>query len=132
MPFRADRYPDNWKTEIRPRILAREENCCKFCSIADRLEGWRFPSGRFYTADQIAGDQLSEQDEAALEKVLQKPPMRIILTVAHLDHGLSNHQDENLAALCQRCHLNFDRPYCQDQRKASILYGRRKGQFSLF
>lgn len=33
---------------------------------------------------------------------------RVILTVAHLDHTPENVADENLAALCQRCHLTYD------------------------
>lgn len=32
----------------------------------------------------------------------------IVLTVAHLDHDTANNSDENLAALCQRCHLRHD------------------------
>jgi len=32
----------------------------------------------------------------------------VVLTVAHLDHDTWNNADENLAALCQRCHLNHD------------------------
>jgi hypothetical protein len=34
---------------------------------------------------------------------------KVVLTVAHLDHDLVDHSDENLAALCQRCHLTYDR-----------------------
>lgn len=34
----------------------------------------------------------------------------VVLTVAHLDHTPENcAQRSNLAALCQRCHLNYDR-----------------------
>jgi hypothetical protein len=32
----------------------------------------------------------------------------VVLTVAHLDHTEQNCSDENLAALCQRCHLRYD------------------------
>ena len=32
----------------------------------------------------------------------------IVLTVAHLDHNVSNNDDSNLVALCQRCHLTYD------------------------
>lgn len=34
----------------------------------------------------------------------------VVLTVAHLDNTPENCDDDNLAALCQRCHLNYDRP----------------------
>ena len=33
---------------------------------------------------------------------------KIILTVAHLDHTPENCDDENLKAMCQRCHLRYD------------------------
>lgn len=35
--------------------------------------------------------------------------VKIILTVAHLDRDRTNNHPGNLAALCQRCHLNHDR-----------------------
>jgi 5-methylcytosine-specific restriction endonuclease McrA len=35
-------------------------------------------------------------------------PIRIVLTIAHLDHDTTNNEMSNLAALCQRCHLRYD------------------------
>ena len=32
----------------------------------------------------------------------------VVLTTAHLDHNPANCTDDNLAALCQRCHLRYD------------------------
>ncbi|MFH5923806.1 hypothetical protein [Roseomonas xinghualingensis] len=43
----------------------------------------------------------------------------VVLTVAHLDHQPENSSDENLRALCQRCHLNHDRPHHQLRRRAN-------------
>ena len=34
---------------------------------------------------------------------------RVVLTVAHLDQDPSNSSEDNLRALCQRCHLGLDR-----------------------
>ncbi|NCN09717.1 MAG: hypothetical protein GW938_07725 [Leptospira sp.] len=34
---------------------------------------------------------------------------KVILTTAHINHIPEDCRDENLAALCQRCHLNHDR-----------------------
>ena len=37
---------------------------------------------------------------------------RVVLTVAHVhDHAPENVEPANLAALCQRCHLNHDRKH---------------------
>jgi 5-methylcytosine-specific restriction endonuclease McrA len=33
---------------------------------------------------------------------------RVVLTTAHLDHNPANCADNNLMALCQRCHLRYD------------------------
>ena len=32
----------------------------------------------------------------------------VVLTVAHLDHDPPNCADDNLEAMCQRCHLRYD------------------------
>ncbi len=32
----------------------------------------------------------------------------VVLTVAHLDHEPSHCSDDNLRAMCQRCHLRYD------------------------
>ena len=133
MPIDYSQYPDNWFAEIRPRILEREGNCCKFCGIADRLLGWRVPSGKFYTPDDFAGKYMSRQDLDDLLKVMKKrpEPYQIILTVAHLDHKLIDHGDDNLAALCQRCHLNHDRASTARKRAQNRRYSRKKRQYHL-
>ncbi len=33
---------------------------------------------------------------------------KVILTVAHLDHDITNNSFFNLRALCQKCHLRYD------------------------
>ena len=90
MPIDYKKYPPNWKTEIVPRIKERAGNCCEFCDIPN------------YT--------------------IKPNGTKVVLTIAHLDHDPANHdvQDERLAALCQACHLNYDRPRHMKKRK----YGR--------
>src|SRR5690606_33293990 len=53
---------------------------------------------------------------------------RIILTVAHLDRNPANNDRDNLAALCQRCHLRHDirqhitsRRYGRDHARAQQM-----------
>lgn len=46
---------------------------------------------------------------------------KLVLTVAHLDRDKDNNRFANLAALCQRCHLNHDRQSHIESRK----YGRK-------
>lgn len=36
---------------------------------------------------------------------------KVVLTVAHLDHTPENCRDDNLRAMCQGCHLHYDRDH---------------------
>ena len=43
---------------------------------------------------------------------------KVVLTVAHLDHTPQNCSDENLRALCQKCHLTYDaKHHAENARK---------------
>ena len=134
MPIDYKNYPANWLSEIRPRILAREGNCCQKCGIENGLLGWRVPGGAFYTVEDFESKYIPSADVDALAKVMKKKPKpyKIVLTVAHLDHILIDHSDSNLAALCQRCHLNFDRAAAALRRRQGRRYSRRKKQLHLF
>lgn len=50
--------------------------------------------------------------------------MRIVLTIAHLDHALTDHFDNNLAALCQQCHLRYDKAVVAPKAAFTRKYGR--------
>ena len=63
-------YPENWHTEIRPAILKRANNCCEECGLANGATGERDRCGVFH---------------AALDG-----PLRIVLTVAHLNHDTTD------------------------------------------
>jgi hypothetical protein len=45
----------------------------------------------------------------------------VVLTVAHLNHMPEDCSDENLLAMCQRCHNAYDAP----MRRAGIVARRR-------
>ena len=44
---------------------------------------------------------------------------RVVLTVAHLDHTPENCGDDNLRAMCQRCHLRYDVGHHRETRARS-------------
>lgn len=52
---------------------------------------------------------------------------RIVLTIAHLDHAPENNDPTNLRALCQRCHLAWDKEHHQQTayrtRRAGLALG---------
>ena len=117
-PDQRDRYPQDWK-QISAARRAAAGHCCERCGVADRAWGWRDADGAFQPVDQ---DALRADHGPALRPPFTmragRPfdPVRIIeivLTVAHLDHQPENNVPENLAALCQRCHLGHDRAYHQ-------------------
>ena len=100
------RYPANWK-QISYKIRAdRARWSCEWCHA---LQGARHPITHSI----------------------------VVLTVAHLGvpypdgrpgdkHDKSDCRAENLAALCQRCHLNFDRPDHLARAKATRERKRRE------
>lgn len=45
---------------------------------------------------------------------------QVVLTTAHLDHTPENCEDDNLRAMCQSCHLNYDRSHHAETRRASL------------
>ena len=44
----------------------------------------------------------------------------VVLTVAHLDHIPENCDDDNLKAMCQRCHNNYDISHRKQTRQNEI------------
>lgn len=50
---------------------------------------------------------------------------KVVLTVAHLNHNPMDSREENLKALCQRCHFRHDR-----QRNIKLRKERREAKKS--
>jgi hypothetical protein len=124
MPFKPELYPDNWK-EISTAIRARAGNKCQFCGVENGAIGYRSTKGQFVKVFNSIEDVDLQADAMHLDGVKL---IRIILTVAHLDHIPSNCTSDNLRALCQRCHLNYDAQYhahnsAQTRRRKKIEAG---------
>lgn len=131
------KYPPNWKTEIRPYILARAKNRCEFCKVKNYNVGLRGLNGRFYSGEYIS-EKLEKQGidlwDDILFHTLKKDGsvkwLKIVLTVAHLDHDLTNNNYDNLKALCQKCHLNYDHKH--HMKNSRITRNKKKGLQELF
>jgi hypothetical protein len=121
MPCDYSKYPANWFTEIRPRILAREGNKCKFCGVPNYALIKRNPEDRERYAIWVDERKcFSYQGRLYGEAFLpwsEMKTVRVILTIAHLDQDIANNDDTNLAALCQRCHLQHDIQHHTANRK---------------
>ena len=112
MPFDKSRYPSDWK-EISLRIRERDQFRCKWCGAENG-------------------------------KPNPETGSKVVLTVAHLGtahadgtpgdkHDKMDVRDENLAALCQACHLRYD--ICEHMQNAARTRRARKiaaGQLEIF
>jgi len=123
-------YPPTWKTEIVPRIKARAgeildeqgkivtEAKCEWCHVTNHERGARDLSGKWHIENVIE----NMNSDYGFKLFGDFPRIiTIVLTVAHLDHDKENHdvKDDRLAALCNRCHLNYDRPHHLEVQKAN-------------
>ena len=51
--------------------------------------------------------------------IIKENGSRVVLTIAHLDHTPENCTDDNLRALCQKCHNSYDRQHRNETRRNS-------------
>ncbi len=112
MPCDYSKYPANWFTEIRPRILARagekrdedgnilEQARCEKCGVMNGAIGMRDTKGEFH--------EVSEFLYEAYDYAPGSKSFTVVLTIAHKDHNPQNCEDSNLAAWCQYDHLRYD------------------------
>lgn len=138
MPCDYSKYPANWKIEIRPAILARDGNCCKFCKAPnysivcrgtwDGKEVYQNDDG--YIFDAKDGRLIGEDYVGEVFTNERKKLTRIILTIMHIDHNTSNNNYDNLAAGCQKCHLNYDKDLHKKNTRETI--NKKKKLQSLF
>jgi 5-methylcytosine-specific restriction endonuclease McrA len=56
----------------------------------------------------------------------------VVLTVAHLDHDPRHCDRENLRALCQKCHINYDKRPGQQRKREMLRAEVLHGQTSMF
>lgn len=135
MPIRPGNrffYPIDW-----PQLSAE----IRFRRAGGRCEGCGRPHKRFVVH---LGDGRWWDDEAGtwrdgagrpLRDVVADPLVvarttRVILATAHRNHDTSENDPANLAAWCQRCHINHDRP--EHRRRARITILKRRASGDLF
>lgn len=112
MPIKPEnkaRYPADWP-QIRQRILDRAGMRCEYPGCRARhneigfwIDGtWKRRGFALREAGFTAGHTVECTDGSKLKLI------KIVLTVAHLDHTPENCADDNLRAWCQRHHLSYD------------------------
>jgi len=114
MPISYKNYPKNWKTEIRPAVLERANNCCETCGVKNESIIWRNPKNK----EQFKYWPEGMESEAWTLDGMKST--RIILTIAHLNHDTTDNRMENLKAMCQLHHLRHDSVFHSENRKKNI------------
>lgn len=76
-------YPENWE-EISRRIKKRDEYTCQHCGAK----------------------------QGQIKRGVRRS-FKVVISAAHIDHKLINHDDNNLISLCQSCHYKYDN-ICRD------------------
>lgn len=115
MPIKPEnrlRYPSDWP-QIRERILARAKHRCEQCKVQNRTRiarGAESDAGRYMTGDAKVWDATDGTylGRCRMSDFHVLRMTDIVLTIAHLDHTPENCAEDNLKALCQRCHLAYD------------------------
>lgn len=134
MPMQRDKYPPDWEQISRRIRFERANNHCEWCGVQNGATGARDRFGVWHDQHDI-----NNMKSSVGEMLFGEYPkmIRIVLTVAHIDHDTTHNDDSNLAALCQRCHLNHDRDHHLANRK--LTYATRRaarvaatGQLDLF
>lgn len=124
MPIRPERralYHPMWK-EISEIVRFQADDRCEECRIPNGTVGYRWPTrgGEFRAVAMV--------DRPAVLRTLRdlRGPAarltRIVLTVHHRDGDPENNGRENLAALCQRCHLRADRAMRMQPGTPAIMW----------
>lgn len=105
-------YPADWDNISQYVRFEREKGFCQHCGRKHGDRVARLP-GKWF-------DSCTNQRRASDGSITSWPDIFehnqiqytvIVLATAHLDNNPSNNSPENLAALCQKCHLAHDRKY---------------------
>jgi hypothetical protein len=103
--------------------FGRAKGRCEVCSRRHATKVMCLPDGRSFDRDDTCwrdghGNQCPAPWGIDLDRVRVT---RVILAAAHLDHDPANSEPSNLKSLCQRCHMNHDRPHHVAQRRLTYL-----------
>ncbi|MBP0618299.1 hypothetical protein [Jiella mangrovi] len=143
MPIRReDRnfYPIDWRELSLAIRFGRAKGRCERCGrphgetvhhLGDGrwfdadAERWRDGKGRLIRTRRLPDPRVTDPRLAGSEAGIARTVVH--LACAHLDQNTANNAPDNLAALCQRCHLDHDRPWNLEKRRLTVLLRRALG-----
>lgn len=113
-PENKDRYPENWP-QISESI--REDRAQGRCECMGEC-------GR--------GTHGTERCPNLNGEPAYGTGSKVVLTVAHLDHVPEHCDPSNLRAMCNGCHLHYDRDHHAETRRATLAAERAAWMEPLF
>lgn len=124
MPIDYKKYCKDWKLRSRFIRHYRAQNKCECCGVKNHkliLRGWfdgvevyQDLEGAIFRADNsryITHWYIGKVDKQSKNKFI-----KVVLTVAHLDHDIKNNSFFNLKAMCQKCHNSYDASHRKQTR----------------
>lgn len=136
MPIRHENrwfYPIDWKELSAEIRFKRAGSRCERCRRPHLQVAFHLGDGRWWDSGLGAwrdgqGRRLRRRPDCVIEQM--RRPTYVVLACAHLDHDPSNNEPQNLAALCQRCHMLHDAAEHRFQRWWNAF--RRRAMGDLF
>ena len=111
--FRRYYYGPEWK-RTRARVLERAGNRCEICGRPNRKLVLVTLAGEWWDEAAVCWrDRHGQPCRPHITGLARR--IRVVLQCAHLNHDPDD--PSHLAALCGRCHLNFNRGHHADVRK---------------
>ena len=133
MPIRPEHralYPDDWPQLSASIRFGRAKGRCEGCGRPHGKVILCVGHGRWFDRQENAWRDGHGVQVARPHKPYRLRWTLVRLAACHLDHDPSNNDPENLAAWCQRCHLEHDRP--EHRRRAAITVLLRRAMGDLF
>jgi hypothetical protein len=141
MPMDKSRYPSNWP-EISLRIRERAGQKCEQCGVPNGLEVLRstIDPARYLILGEDGIHRTRQGESVRLSEIPteydEAKYVKIVLTVHHIGASMPDGtfsdpedkldcRDENLIALCQRCHFLAD---ARARKHIQASYSRRTGK----
>ena len=135
MPIRPQHrwlYPIDWPQLSAVIRFERAKGHCEHCARPHGQLVCHLSDGRWWDQEQAAWrDGRGRLVRATLPSPAgDTRTTTVYLATAHLDHDPGNSSPRNLAALCQRCHLQHDRK--EHRRRRWLTLRMRKAIGDLF
>lgn len=131
MPMKRENYSDDWE-QISYRIRLRANDRCEQCGVhnGELIHRRKGDLDKYVT--HLDWQLLPDWAQAKYQR-----PIRVVLTVAHLDNDTANNGESNLKALCQLHHLRLDAVFHAQNAKTTRAAKKQaeienNGQMALF